>query len=51
VTYYQVINPESSIKQTGEAMEFFFFTPLREVTPTPTPYGFVPSPTPRKSQK
>jgi len=49
ITYYQVINPESSIAQSGDEMEFSFFTPLRKVTLTPTPYGFVPSPTPRKS--
>jgi len=51
VTYYQVINPESTIRQTGDNMDFFFFTPLRKVTPTPTPYGFEPTPTPRKSHK
>ncbi|HEY3311954.1 MAG TPA: DUF3048 domain-containing protein [Anaerolineales bacterium] len=51
VTYYQVIDPESTLKQTGENMEFFFYTPLRKVTPTPTPYGWNPTPTPRKSQK
>jgi hypothetical protein len=51
VTYYQVIDPESTFKQTGENMDFFFYTPLREVTPTPTPYGFVPSPTPRKQHQ
>ncbi len=50
VTYYQVINPESSVNQTDTTMEFFFFTPLREVTSTPTPKGFVPSATPRKNQ-
>ena len=49
VTYYQVIDPESSIKQTDDTtMEFFFFTPLREVTPTPTPFGWEPTPTPTK---
>jgi hypothetical protein len=47
-TFYQVINPESSITQANSAMEFFFSIPLRKVTPTPTPYGFEPSPTPKK---
>ena len=51
VTYYQVIDPESTFKQTGDNMDFFFYTPLREVTPTPTPFGFVPSPTPRKQHQ
>jgi hypothetical protein len=46
VTYYQVIDPESTFKQTGDNMEFFFYTPLRQVTSTPTPYGFVASATP-----
>jgi len=48
VTYYQVINPESTLRQNGDQMDFFFFTPLRKVTSTPTPYGFIASPTPRK---
>ena len=51
VTYYQVIDPESTIKETGDTLDFFYFTQLREVTPTPTPYGFEPTPTPRKSNK
>jgi hypothetical protein len=51
VTYYQVIDPESTYMQTGENMDFYFYTPLREVTPTPTPFGFVPSPTPRKQHQ
>ena len=48
VTYYQVINPESSIQQSAENMDFTFFTPPLTVTVTPTPFGFEPSPTPRK---
>jgi hypothetical protein len=48
VTYYQVIDPESTIRQADDKMEFFFYTPLRKVTPTPTPYGWVPTATPRK---
>lgn len=51
VTYYQVIDPDSSVKQTGEMIEFTFFTQLRKVTPTPTPFGFEPTATPRKSHK
>ena len=51
VTFYEVIDPESSIQQTGDSMDFYFSIPPREVTLTPTPYGFVPSLTPRKSQK
>jgi len=49
VTYYQVINPESTIKQSDNSMEFFYFTPLRKVTPTPTPFGWEPTPTPTKN--
>lgn len=48
VTFYQVINPESAYRQNGEVAEFFFFIPPRVVTPTPTPFGFRPSPTPRR---
>lgn len=48
VTFYQVINPESAYRQNGEVVEFFFFIPPRVVTPTPTPFGFRPSPTPRR---
>lgn len=51
VTYYQVIDTESAINQIGDDMEYNFFIPLREVTPTPTPPGFKPSPTPRKNNK
>jgi hypothetical protein len=49
VTYYQVINPESSIKQSDTTMEFFFSIPLRHLTPTPSPFGYVtPTRTPKK---
>ena len=51
VTFYEVIDPESSIQQTGDSMDFYFSIPLRTVTLTPTPWGFVPTLTPRKSQK
>ena len=47
-TYFQVIDPESTIQRDGENMDFKFFIPLRKVTPTPTPFGFKPSATPRK---
>jgi hypothetical protein len=47
-TYFQVIDPESTIQQDGENMDFRFFIPLRKVTSTPTPFGFKPSATPRK---
>lgn len=48
ITFYQVINPESAYRQNGETAEFFFYTPPRVVTLTPTPPGFKPSPTPKK---
>lgn len=51
VTFYQVIDPESTIKQTGNNIDFYYFIQLREVTPTPTPYGYNPTPTPRKAHK
>jgi hypothetical protein len=50
VTYYQVINPESTIKQTDDTMEFFFFIPLFKVTSTPTPFGWQPTATPTKKR-
>lgn len=50
VTYYQVIDPESSIKKSDETMEFFFFIPLLKVTPTPTPFGWEPTATPTKKK-
>ena len=48
VTYYQVIDPESTTLQVGDNVDFYFSIPLRKVTPTPTPWGWVPSPTPTK---
>ncbi len=48
VTFYQVINPQSGFRHNGETVEFFFSIPPRVVTPTPTPPGFKPSPTPKK---
>lgn len=48
VTFYQVVNPQSTYRQNGETVEFFFSIPPRRVTLTPTPQGFKPSPTPKK---
>jgi len=48
VTFYQVLNPQSTSRQNGETIEFFFSIPPRVVTLTPTPIGFKPSPTPKK---
>jgi len=48
VTFYQVINPQSSFRQNGETVEFLFSIPPRVVTLTPTPRDFKPSPTPKK---
>ena len=50
VTWYQVINPESTIKESDDSMEFFFFIPLLKVTPTPTPFGWRPTATPTKKR-
>lgn len=47
-THYIVINPESNLVQFEDVARFTFFIPGRSATPTPTPPGFVPSPTPRK---
>jgi len=48
-TYYQVINPESSVEQSETTMSFFFFTPPRHLTPTPSPWGYMtPTRTPKK---
>ncbi|MEI6291523.1 MAG: DUF3048 C-terminal domain-containing protein, partial [Chloroflexota bacterium] len=51
VTFFQVIDTESTIKQTGNQMDFYFSIPLLEVTPTSTPFGFEPTPTPKKRHK
>ncbi len=48
VAFYQVINPQSGFRHNGETVEFFFSIPPRVVTPTATPFGFNPSPTPKK---
>lgn len=48
VTFYQVVNPQTTFRQSGEFAEFFFSIPPRRATPTPTPFGFMPSPTPKK---
>jgi hypothetical protein len=49
VTFYQVINPESSIEQAENRIEFFFSIPPRHLTPTPSPWGYkTPTKTPRK---
>jgi hypothetical protein len=50
VTFYQVINPESTLHQDSEAIDFYFFTPPRHVTLTPTPIGFEPTATPKKTK-
>ena len=51
-TFYEVINPESTINQFGDTMDFRFFTPPRFLTPTPTPKGWIPAtPTPKHRQK
>ena len=47
-TFYIVINPESSLEQGKNSVRFTFNIPARRATPTATPPGFVPSPTPRK---
>lgn len=49
VTFYQVINPESSYSQTETSLEFFFWIPPRRLTPTPEPWGYqTPTRTPKK---
>ena len=49
VTFYQVINPESSINQSDTNIEFFFSIPPRHLTPTPSPWGYMtPTRTPKK---
>ncbi len=50
VTFYQVVNPESTIQQTDEQIDFYFYTPPRKVTLTPYPPGFEPSPTPKRKR-
>ena len=49
VTFYQVIDPESTIKQNDTSIEFLFSIPPLTVTPTPSPWGYVtPTRTPKK---
>lgn len=50
-TYYQVIDPESTLNQADDTIEFSFYTQLRKVTPTPTPFGWEPSPTPKPTRQ
>jgi hypothetical protein len=42
VTFYEVINPESSITQHGKNMNFTFFIPPRGLTTTPDAIRIVP---------
>lgn len=46
--FYLIINPESSLQQESGRVRFTFSIPPRYATPTPTPPGFVPSPTARR---
>jgi hypothetical protein len=49
ITFYQVIDPESTIKQNETSIEFFFSIPPLTVTPTPSPWGYLtPTRTPKK---
>jgi hypothetical protein len=47
-TFYIILNPESSLEQDGTNVRFTFSIPPRYATPTATPPGFIPSPTPRR---
>jgi len=48
-TFYQVINPESSLSQSENSIEFYFWIPPRKLTPTPWPFGYMtPTKTPKK---
>lgn len=48
VTFYQIIDPESTIKQYDTTIEFLFSVPPLTVTPTPSPWGYVtPTRTPK----
>lgn len=47
-TFYIVINPEASLEQGEKSVRFTFSIPARRATPTPTPPGFIASPTPKK---
>ena len=49
VTFYQVIDPESTIKQNDTSIEFFFSIPPLTVTTTASPWGYMtPTRTPKK---
>jgi hypothetical protein len=49
ITFYQVIDPESTIKQSETSIEFLFSIPPLTVTPTPSPWGYLtPTRTPKK---
>lgn len=49
VTFYQVINPESSYSLSETSIEFYFWIPPRRLTPTPEPWGYLtPTKTPKK---
>jgi hypothetical protein len=49
VTFYIVVNPETSLLQTEDNVRFTFSIPARRLTPTPSEFPTVkPSPTKRK---
>jgi hypothetical protein len=48
VTYYQVLNQESSVSESGKEITFRFFIPPQILTPMPTATKFKPTSTPRK---
>ncbi len=50
ITYYQVMNLESTLLQNEDSAHFYFSIPPRVVTLTPTPPGFNPTPTPKKKR-
>lgn len=50
VTFYEVINLESSVRPGDQEIDFYFYTPRRHVTLTPTPFGFKPTATPKKNK-
>ena len=47
-TFYIVINPETILEQGEHSVRFSYSIPARRATPTPTPPGFIASPTPKK---
>lgn len=50
VTYFQVIDLESTVDQNAPNITFNFFIPPRVFTPTPTPTRFKPTPTRRSHE-